>query len=109
MGIIPIINVVQNDTKPFLQFTILTDGQATNITGAVIRFKLRKAGATTNVNSGVDTCDILDATNGICEYKWKTADLAEAGDYEGEVEVTFSDGKIQTQFPKYIIKVRPQL
>ena len=109
MALIQEIRVVQGDTRPNLEFTVLVDGVAQDLTDTTVRFKIRKFGETININDAANTCTITEATNGICEYPWRDDDLEDAGDYEGELEITFGDDTVQTQFPKYLIKVRPQL
>ena len=47
---------------------------------------------------------IVVAASGTVEYEWKASETVTAGQYEGEVEVTFSGGLIET-FPndRYIV------
>lgn len=89
-----ITQVVQNDTAPRLNFTLTQDGSPINLSGAAVLFKFRKQGASANVFSRA--CTITDAANGECYYDWQANDLASVGAHRGEVEVTFSDGKVQT-------------
>jgi len=89
-----IIQLIQNDTRPRLTYTVKQNGVAVNITGATVKFKFRKIGASTNIFSR--TCTLSDPTNGVCYVDWIAGDLDEVGDYEGEVEVTFSGGQVQT-------------
>lgn len=88
------IRLVKNDTAPRLSLTLTQDGSPIDLTGATVRLKLRKQGATSNVFSR--TCTIADAVAGRCYYDWQSGDLANKGSYRGEIEITFSDGKVQT-------------
>ena len=94
------IELIQNDTKPTLRFTCREDGcgetgTAINLTSCVVKFIFKKA-----LNSGdyefKRVCDITNPTAGICEYEWQVDDLSEVGNFSGEIEITFSDSKIQT-------------
>lgn len=42
---------------------------------------------------------ITDAPNGVVQYSWDAEDVDEAGEFEAEFEVTWSDGDTET-FPK---------
>jgi hypothetical protein len=43
-------------------------------------------------------CTIISSTDGIVDYAWSGTNTDTAGDYEGEVTVTFAAGKAST-FP----------
>jgi len=94
------IELIQNDTKPTIRMTCLSGdcgetGESINLSGTVVRFTFKKALGSGNYKFK-RVCDIVDASNGICEYSWATGDLDTIGDFSGELEITFSDGKIQT-------------
>jgi len=107
------IELIQNDTKPILRFTCRENGcgeagDVINLTGCAVKFIFRKA-------FGVDTykfkrlCDITDATNGICEYSWQSDDLDTIGNFLGEIEITFPDGKIQSNYNTINFKIKKEL
>lgn len=103
MATISDVTVVQGDNKPDLNFTIKdADGVAINITGCTINFYFRKKATVTVINSGHTACTITDAPNGKCKYVWDNhspvspVDLAGEGEHEGEVEITYAGGDIQT-------------
>jgi len=107
------IELIQNDTKPTLRFTCREDGcgetgTAINLTSCVVKFIFKKA-----LNSGdykfKRVCDIVDTVNGICEYEWQADDLDTVGDYVGELEITFPDTKIQTNYNLINFKIRKEL
>jgi hypothetical protein len=96
-----VIKLVQGDNRPALVCTITdsTSGAPVVLTGATCRLKFRKSQATELTATLVGT--VIDAANGVVEFYWVSAPGALAGDpgqYEGEIEITFPDGQIQTVF-----------
>lgn len=95
----------QNDTTPSIE-AILKDANKlpVNLTGASVKFsmRVRPAGAV-KVNGAAATI-VGTATNGRVRYDWTASNTDTADTYEGEFEVTYSNGKLQT-FPgeEYII------
>ncbi len=103
------IKLVQGDTRPALVCSITDDttGAAMNISGATVRLKFRAAGSTalTATVQGV----VTDGNNGECVFYPATAPemlLGDPGDYEGEIEITFADGQVQTVYDLLKFKVR---
>lgn len=96
-----VIKLVRNDTRPALVCTI-TDantGDPINLTGTNCRLKFRKANTTTLVATLTGT--VTDAANGVVEFYWASQPTSlegTPGQYEGEIEIVFSDGQIQTVF-----------
>ncbi len=93
------ILMIQNDTGPDFLFTIKNreTGEAIALTGATVRFPFRlKDGDGAMLNTGHESCTIVDASAGTCKYVFIAGDLANVGHHEGEVEITFSGGKKQT-------------
>lgn len=107
------INMVRGDTRPTLELTVKDqNGTVINLTGATGIFRIRRKGFSTVLVSRAVT--ITDAVNGKCQFVWVAADwnagaLDAPGDYEGELEITFSAGVIGTTFDPYQIYVREQL
>jgi hypothetical protein len=104
-----LIKLVQGDTRPALVCNITdeTTGLPVSLTGATCRLKFRKVGATTLTATLIGT--VTNAVNGVVEFYWASdpSSLATAdGQYEGEIEVTFSDGQIQTVYDKLQFVVR---
>lgn len=89
--------IKQNDTRPILSATLInSDGSVPTLSGAAVSFKMRKSGASsTTVN---DSAAISNATTGEVSYTWSGSDTATVGSYEGEFQVTFAAGGVQT-FP----------
>lgn len=88
-------NIKQNDTRPALLATLkAADGTPVNLTGADVRFHMRGT-------AGVEVdapADILDPEAGIVRYIWQAGDTDKAGVFDAEMEVTYSDGGVES-FP----------
>ena len=99
---------VSEDIRPEI-FTIRRKGNTApiDISGCTVWLKMRKVDADTNYLSG--TCSLVSGgTAGQCSRWWGTpsgtAEL-QPGDYFGELEVHFADGRIETT-EKFSVKVR---
>jgi hypothetical protein len=114
------INLVTGDTLPELTFT-LKDSQSAasgktldandsstwapiDVTGGAVRLRLRELGSTA-VKSTL-TCAITDGSAGKVATDFPTGTLDTAGTFEGEIEITFSGGGIQTVYDLIKFKVR---
>lgn len=102
------IKLVQGDTRPQIQ-TTLTDentGNAIDITGATCLLKFRAVGSTTLVDTLTGT--VTNGAGGVVVFPWNNTTLnVDAGDYEGEIEVTFPAGQgKQTVYELLKFKVR---
>lgn len=103
------IKLVQGDTRPAIVCTLTdqTTGNVITLTGATVRLKFRAVGSTTLQATVTGT--VTDGPNGVCAFYPATAPemlQGDAGDYEGEIEVTFADGQVQTVYDKLKFKVR---
>lgn len=101
------IKLVKDDTLPQLKVTLTdeTTGLAIDISGAVPRMRFRAVGSTTLIETLTGT--VFDGPNGICIFAWGQTTLdVPAGDYEGEVEITFASGGVQTVYDPIKFKVR---
>jgi hypothetical protein len=107
------INMVSGDTRPTLEFTVKDEnGIVINLTGASGFFRIRRVGETTVRVSHAVT--ITDAPNGKCQFAWLSTDwnpgaIDAPGNYEGELEITFSGGGLGSVFPLYQIAVRTEV
>lgn len=103
------IKLVQGDTRPQIKVTLTdeTTGNAVNITGATVRLRFRALGSTTLIDTMTGV--ITNGSGGEVVFDWNPTTLnVEAGDYEGEIEVTFpspNDG-VQTVYDVLKFKVR---
>jgi hypothetical protein len=104
------VPLVQKDTKPSLTFLITDDdGVAIDLTNHAVNFFFKKMGAAALTNLGHTLCVLSDPTNGYCRYDWGANDLAVAGLYEGELEITYSDSSVQTVYSTWQFQVRPEV
>jgi len=89
--------IKQNDTVPSLRATLKNgSGSAIDLTNATVRFHMRSlAGTSAKVDA---SAAIVTANTGIVQYNWVGADTNTIGSYQGEFEVTYQDGTIET-FP----------
>lgn len=103
------IRLVQGDTAPALTVTLTdtTADAAINITGATVRLKFRAVGSETL--RGTLTGTITNGAGGVVVFYWSddpTILDGDAGDYEGEIEITFADTTVQTVYDLLKFKLR---
>jgi hypothetical protein len=100
------IKLVQGDTLPQVKITVTDEntGLAISLTGSSLVMRFRAVGSTTVLDTLNGT--VTDAANGVAVFPWNNTSLnVDAGDYEGEVEITFPTGK-QTVYDLLKFKVR---
>lgn len=123
------IKLVQGDSRPqlILSITDQDTGVPINLSesGTTVVVKLREAGVTAikaemlcgllmgKVQEDGITVDYASPWNtpgagGRVYMDWEPGALSNAGDYEGEIEITFSDGTVQTVYDLLKFKVREQ-
>ena len=102
------IKLVQNDTRPPLQFSISRSGKAVDLTGATVKFYMKDSTSGAVKINGVG-CLSTDPAKGKVQYNWAAGDTNTVGSYLGEVEVTFPDGTIQTGFKQIAIVIRDDI
>lgn len=104
------IKLVQGDTRPAIVCTLLDDTTQLPIglAGATPRLKFRKSGATDTLATLVGS--VTDAANGVCAFYPASAPdmLTGFGAFEGEIEITFADGQVQTVYELLKFKVRQE-
>lgn len=114
------LQLVTGDTLPELTFTLKDSNTAAsgltldqnnsvtwapiNVTGATVKLRLRALGSTT-VKATLN-CVITDGTAGKVATDFPTGTLDTAGTFEGELELTFPNGGIQTVNDLIKFKVR---
>lgn len=103
------IKLVQGDTRPAIVCTLTDEntGNVIDITGATPRLKFRAAGDTTLITTLVGT--VTDGAAGKCVFYPASAPVMlqqPAGEYEGEIEITFSDSQVQTVYDLLKFKLR---
>jgi hypothetical protein len=90
------------DTKLKIAFTLKDgSGNLINITGFTIKFSIRKQNATSNTNDSSNTCTLDSPTTGVFSYTFTATDCPTAGTYQGQIHITFVDGKVH-RVPKFI-------
>lgn len=114
------IKLVTGDTEPMLTITLRDANTAApgqtldendsntwapiDLTGATVRLRMRAIGSTT-VKS-VLTMAISNALNGVVTTNFPTGTLDTAGTFEGEIEITYPTGGIQTLQDLIKFKIR---
>ena len=114
------INLVTGDTLPELTFTLRDSNTAAsgqildpnnsatwapiNVSGGSVKLRLRELGSTT-VKSTL-TCAITDGSAGKVATDFPAGTLDTVGTFEGEIEITFANGGIQTVYDLIKLKVR---
>jgi len=103
------IKLVQGDTRPAIVVTLTDDttGAAINITGATVVMRFRAVGSSTL--QATITGSVTDGAAGQCAFYPASAPemlTGDAGDYEGEISVTFADSTVQTVYDVLKFKMR---
>lgn len=107
-----IINLVQNDTGPDIEVTVFdaTSNAPVDFSdaGDVVRLIFAR-------EDGVGTPVTITGTkpgggsDGRAVFEWSAGNLATPGSYEGEVQITFVSGKVQTVPEKLRFHVRAEI
>lgn len=104
------VKLVAGDTAPDMDVVLVdaSTGGALDVSNVsdVVRFYMTKVGQTTPVTTVVCTKPNGGA-DGKVRVSWATG-LTE-GEFEGEFEITFASGKIQTVYEKLRLSVRGQI
>ena len=114
------IKLVTGDTEPLLTITLRDANTAApgqtldendsntwapiDLTGATVRLRMRAIGSST-VKS-VLTMAISNALNGVVTTNFPTGTLDTVGTFEGEIEITYPTGGIQTLQDLIKFKIR---
>lgn len=104
------IYLVQGDTGPQIKIQVTRDstGTAVDVSGGTARLKVRKKGTETILFT-LTASDIGDnLENGVLYFSLDGGQISTItpGSYESELELTFSDGIIETVYEKVDIVVR---
>ena len=102
------LKLVQNDTLPqlIIDLTDKTDSQAIDLTSvATIAVKIRALGSSV-LKSSVVAYKTDPPTNGNIIMEFPAGVLDTAGTFTGEIELTYTSGKIQTVFDELKFEVR---
>lgn len=104
------IKLVRNDNRPEITLTIKdeTTGSPMNLNGATEVVYFRKTGTST-VLATLPCTHVTDGSDGKTRFKFTGAALdVDAGAYEGEIEITHSDGDKETVFELLKFRVREE-
>jgi len=104
------IYLVQGDTGPQIYITVTREdtGAAVDVSGGSARLKVRKKGTDT-LSFTLSASDVGDnLENGKLYFSLDGGQLATiaAGNYEGEVEMTLSDGIVETVYERVDLVIR---
>lgn len=89
----------RGDTSPPFTATLKgADGEPADLSGAIARFIMRRAAWPRTVKVDGPMAILLPETDGKVQYDWGPADTNEADSFDGEIEITFGTGEIET-FP----------
>jgi hypothetical protein len=118
------IKLVRNDQRPqlVLSLTDNNDGEPIDVSDSTttVRMKFRARGEQTlkdtltaiklpgvvSADGTIDYTNLTPGKGGRCYFMWGSTTLnGEAGDYEGEIEITFADG-VQTVYDILKFKLR---
>jgi hypothetical protein len=88
--------VKRHDTFPALKATLSDENGPINLTSAT-RVKFIAASTTTSTPLVIEgECTIEEATGGVVAYPWAVGDLATAGTYNVEFQITWAGGGIES-------------
>jgi hypothetical protein len=103
------IRLVRNDTRPAIVCTITDEktSAAISLDGVTARLKFRAVGAA-ELTATVTGTVTNGAQGQVAFYPASAPEMlqGEPGDYEGEIELTFQDGQIQTVYDQLKFKIR---
>ena len=94
-----------SDRRPAIQFTIKRDGTAVDVSGASsVNARVRPVGSTLTSFQNALTA-VTDGSDGQYLLSFTANQLATAGEYEGEIEITWSAGITETAPGLFYISV----
>jgi len=83
------INVQKGAYNYYLTFTLTQGSSALNLTGATVELKVADFNTPTTVKF-TGSCIVTDASNGICKYLVQSSDFDSAGQYKGQLHITYT-------------------
>ena len=89
-------NLKRGDTSPSLLYAL--DPASVDLTGATVRFNMRPTtGGVVKVSRAIATV-VTETGTPTIRYDWTAQDTDTSGTYDGEFEVTYAGGAVET-FP----------
>jgi hypothetical protein len=103
------IKLVQGDTRPYVRVTLKDlDGLPIDVSTADVHFKFRAAGSTSTLFTELCTKPGLGA-DGVVVFSFPSGGLnVDPGQYEGEIEIDYGAGDVQTVYDLLKFTVRAQ-
>lgn len=111
------IKLVQGDTRPRLIIDLTDEATGDPIdvsdAGTTVVVKFREAGADTlkatlPCTKLITTGNATPGAAGRVQALWPAGSLDTAGSFEGEIEISFADGTVQTVYDKLKFTVREE-
>lgn len=87
-----IYTIKQHDNYPPLVLTLTDQNGPINLSTATTVKLILKSGTTTITGNTV----ITTPTSGVVTYNWAAGNTDVVGQYDGEVEITWNTGKVET-------------
>jgi hypothetical protein len=90
------VELVRNTKGYDIKF-ILSDekNNSVDLTDSTILFKMKNISTGTSLSGSGWGCSIVNASAGICKYTFQDGDLATAGNYYAELQITYSSGEVR--------------
>lgn len=103
------IKLVQGDTLPIIRLTLKhADGSILDVSGATVRVHFRAAESDT-ILSTLPCTFLTNGSDGVVQFNFSGGALqVDPGAYEGEIEVDFGGGQVQTVYEILKFNVRQQ-
>ncbi len=89
--------IKRNDTERVIQTTLTFNEGAVDLTGATVKFIMRKKSLGPNAEPKVESAATVEsAVDGVVRYQWVPGDTDTTGVYNAEWEVTWPGSKTDT-------------
>jgi len=101
--------LVQGDDAPQIKVTLTRDvtGDIIDLTGATVRFKMRRKGTDTLLITRTSASNDAQKEAGIAIFEWGDTDLdINAGMEKDEIEISYASGIVETVYEMLDFVVR---
>jgi len=88
------ITLYQNEIETPIIFHTKTNGKIIPLIGSEVYFDFISKATGQRVGGG--KCEIQDHTLGMAKYDWKEGELAQLGEYQGQVKIDLTQGATRT-------------
>lgn len=102
------VKLVQNDTLPQISMTLIneTDDEPIDLTSVASMLLKFKAEGGSTIKESVPVYRIAPYASGNVFFEWSDETLDTAGAFTGELELTYSNGKVRTVFNELRFEIR---